>query len=329
MAKLALEFEHKNTCFPRFPPPFHNDLKSEETPELSRMEFAAPNEQANRKIYDGGDWCLEYATAPTAELSTSQGAIALFAFHGFARPLEDMLPISEVWPEPRLLISIHLPHHGNSLPALHPLDSPISPKRLMEILTAIGRQEGARTDTFDMIGYSIGGRVALSLLCEAPQQWSRMVLMAPDGLKKSLFYGLTVHTRLGRFLWFAIDRRAERVMQWTDRLLRWGWISKHLHTFGQFHLVNHGMRMMVWNGWRSHRLCWPSHSEIALSMKKSEGKIDVFFGEHDAVIPPSNGREIQRMVHSDSNVGFHLLPSGHGMLRKDILEHLVQRIFPT
>lgn len=296
------------------------------------MEFAPIAMQANRLTHEAHGWHIQYATALSqADTLVDKKPRVLVAIHGFARPLEDMLAWASQWPEPRLFISIHLPHHGESGPTKNPGpdDQAIQPKVLMQIIREIALIEGGREGLFDLIGYSIGGRIALALLAESPESWGRVLLLAPDGLKKSLFYAFTVHTKWGRIFWFWLDRHAESILRGIDRLLDLQIISKHLHAFGHFHLSSHPMRMMVWKGWRTHRACWPSHQKITNSCTHLAGPLDLIFGDRDRIIPPANGHRLKRLMPSVYPVGFHTIPSGHAMMHKETIQSIIQCIFPT
>jgi pimeloyl-ACP methyl ester carboxylesterase len=289
------------------------------------MEFASPEIRApERTTHEFKGWRMEYA------IPIRRGPRALVTFHGFARPLEDMFAFSgEVWPEDRTLIAFHLPHHGCSGPMVMS-DEPMPPSLLLAAITDILRREGLDTDGADIIGYSIGGRVALSMLVEAPLFWGRTLLMAPDGFVKNPFYRITVHTRFGRWAWHWMDRHAARVLAWNDRLHRWGLISKHLHGFGRFHMESHEMRMMVWHGWRAHRALWPDHAAIAAAFRRREEagvRTDLVFGKKDQIIPASNAQRIQRQTRGLTHLHFHSILSGHGMLRPDIVSEIIRRIF--
>ena len=67
----------------------------------------------------------------------------LFAFHGFARPLEDLIALTQSWPLSGTLISVHLPHHGQSGPADPSLAdaAPIDPATLNQLLVEIAQKE--------------------------------------------------------------------------------------------------------------------------------------------------------------------------------------------
>lgn len=301
------------------------------------MEFAEGKARQDRKILSQRGWTLEYCIDFTssagkidrADVADLNSVRPVFAFHGFARPLEDFIPILQLWPEDCAFISVHLPHHGKSGPDTNSkkLDDPIEPKDLLALLTEVAKSEGLRINDFDLLGYSIGGRIALSLIALEPKKWKRIVLLAPDGLKKSPFYGLTVHTLLGKAIWFAIDRNSPLVLRWANQLNRRKLISSHMHAFIAFHLSSHAMRMMVWNGWRTHRKCWPSHRKMLGAFESIEGTVDIFFGDHDRIIPVKNSHRLRKITQHLPHVRFHSIPTGHGMLREEALQLIIQRTF--
>ena len=295
------------------------------------MEFASDQQKLHRKSHTNNGWCIEYALIPVSGSndSVSQTPRTVFAFHGFARPLEDLSVLADHWPRKSTVISVHLPHHGVSRPtdSKLPADAPLHPATLNQLLIEIATKEGLAAQNYDLVGYSIGGRIALALFSESPDMWSRITLLAPDGLKKSPFYHFTVHSKLGKLIWFRIDRHADLVIRCSDFLLKRRIISPHLHSFCAFHISNHSMRMMVWHGWRAHRLCWPTHQKIARTLHSWQGRMDLAFGAHDQIIPAANGQKLKNLTKGDANVHFHLLPTGHGMLKPAMVQKLIHRIF--
>lgn len=288
------------------------------------MEFASADFRApDRLVHASKHWRMEYI------LRKNSSNRVVIAFHGFARPLEDMLVFQDKWPENASVLSIHLMHHGQSGPVKRG-DHPIPPSVWMDLIREVLTKHNLIESKIDLAGYSIGGRIALTLMAEAPTFWDHVLLLAPDGLVKNPFYRITVHTQLGRGIWFAMDRHAEKVKRWNDRLLAWRIISKHLHGFGAFHMSSHEMRMMVWHGWRAHRCCWPRHHEITKALSKREisgAKTTFIFGRKDKIIPFRNAKRLRRMTRMHKHVQFEIIPSGHGMLQAHIIDDLINCTF--
>ena len=291
------------------------------------MEFATPEEQGQRLVIECEGWTIEYAVWTTGDLPSNEVPVVI-ALHGFARPLEDLRVAHQAWPQPHAMVSIHLPHHGGSgpLPGSGPDDRPMEPEAFNRIIDAIISREIPNAGKRTLLGYSIGGRIALALLVNRPEAWHHVVLLAPDGLKQSPFYAITVHTRLGRWAWFWMDRREQWVWKWSDALLKWGLISKHLHGFIYFHSSSHAMRMMVWKGWRGHRACWPGHGAIKAALAQVPN-VDVVFGEYDKIIPVRNANRLRRMTRKLTHVSFRTVRSGHNLLKPETMNEVVRCIF--
>jgi pimeloyl-ACP methyl ester carboxylesterase len=226
------------------------------------------------------------------------------------------------------MVSIHLPHHGGStpIPGSGEDDRIIEPGVFNRILDLIIRREVQNAKDRTLLGYSIGGRIGLALAADRPKSWQHAVFLAPDGLKQSPFYAITVHTQLGRWAWFWMDRNEKRVWKWSDALLKWGLISKHLHGFVYFHSSSHAMRMMVWRGWRTHRGCWPSHRAIAAALERIP-RTSFVFGEYDKIIPTRNASRLRRMTQRSPHISFQTVRSGHNMLKPETMEAVVRCIF--
>ena len=291
------------------------------------MEFATPEEQGKRSTIESEGWRIEYAVW-TSENLPEKDVPVVVAFHGFARPLEDLHSAHLAWPFPHVMVSIHLPHHGGSapLPGSGEDDRIIEPGVFNRILDLIIQREVQNAKDRTLLGYSIGGRIGLALAADRPENWQHAIFLAPDGLKQSPFYAITVHTQLGRWAWFWMDRNEKRVWKWSDALLKWGLISKHLHGFIYFHSSSHAMRMMVWHGWRTHRGCWPSHRAIAAALERIP-RTSFVFGEYDKIIPTRNASRLRRMTQRSPHISFQTVRSGHNMLKTETMEAVVRCIF--
>ena len=110
------------------------------------MEFATPEEQGLRSTIVCEGWEIEYAVWRTDDLLSVEVPVVV-AFHGFARPLEDLRASHQAWPHPHAMVAIHLPHHGASrpLPESGPEDRPIEPEVFNRIIDAIPSGGGAYT----------------------------------------------------------------------------------------------------------------------------------------------------------------------------------------
>ena len=170
-----------------------------------------------------------------------------------------------------------------------------------------------------LLGYSLGGRLALTLFERNPKLWSGLVLLAPDGFKKNAMYRFAVDTSVGRAAWKWVDRHAEAVRSLVRFLRRIRLIPAHLEHFALHHTQDHDMRQLVANTWKTHRLFWPSlnGSANAWSIPARTRIVRCTpFSEH--ATPSSHGHGLQPWRGlGNSHVHFLRVESGHVMRHPD------------
>ena len=91
----------------------------------------------------------------------------------------------------------------------------------------------------------LGRKAVLTLFERAPQSWSGMVLLAPDGFKNAM-YRFAVETSVGRACWTLVDRHAEAVRS-LIRMMRRCRIIPRTSSFRAAPHGDHAMRQLVSN----------------------------------------------------------------------------------
>jgi pimeloyl-ACP methyl ester carboxylesterase len=118
-------------------------------------------------------------------VKTKRGAISTLAagrgrplllLHGLGGTKASFLPtIAALAPEGRRVIAIDLPGFGDSdKPVGAPYDAPFFSKAVVALMDELGLHDA------DLLGHSMGGRVALELTMFAPQRFRRAVFMTPS-----------------------------------------------------------------------------------------------------------------------------------------------------
>jgi 2-succinyl-6-hydroxy-2,4-cyclohexadiene-1-carboxylate synthase len=87
---------------------------------------------------------------------TGEGPL-LVALHGFTQTSSSMAPLTSILAENRTVAALDLPGHGTSATVSADLDE-----------AAALVVDAAGGESFDLVGYSLGGRVALHVACLAP-----------------------------------------------------------------------------------------------------------------------------------------------------------------
>jgi len=181
-----------------------------------------------------------------------------------------------------------------------------------------------------LLGYSLGGRIALTLFERNPDAWSGMILLAPDGFRKNPMYRFAVETRLGRATWAWTDRNASTVRSWIRGIRRMRIIPAHLEHFALHHTQDHAMRTLVARTWKTHRAFWPTRagSRKAWSQASQRGtSVYAIFGTRDAIIPWA-WTQAWRSLAND-RVHFLRIECGHVMRHPETVKRIVQAILAT
>lgn len=266
-----------------------------------------------RERFEHQGWRVEYASQHPKE-------IPILAFHGFGRDLNDYKGFEESLSEKEYLVAINLFAHGNSTkPTRRATTDSLKPEEFKSLLQAFLNYLGA--EKFGLMGYSMGGRIALCILEWFPQQTTRVVLMAPDGLKTNHLANFTTETKAGRALNSAILRYPGLLLKTTNVARKLRLIDKKLHRFVHVHMGTEKSRRQVHAVWHIYRHFKPNLPKIASLIQQEQLKFLMIFGKFDSVIKVELGERFAKMLAQPDTLV--VLECGH-QLMPDALEYLIE-----
>lgn len=250
------------------------------------------------------------------------GPLHVLAFHGFGRSGEDF----QVLEGPLgALCSVHafdLHFHGQSPAYPHRADTPFTPQELAGYFTAFMDHMGIQQVA--LLGYSLGGRMALNLLEQMPERISRVFLAAPDGLKTRPWYRGMVASKAGRLAYRRFVERPGAVHA-VIHAARWtGLIHERLHRFLIGQTDSRSKRELVRNVWMSYRLIEPDLAQVASCIRQYGIPVHLYFGERDRIIKPSYGTRLRQLA--PVQVDQRLLPFGHVLITPELAQAIRARI---
>jgi len=173
-----------------------------------------------------------------------------------------------------------------------------------------------------LIGFSLGGRIALSLYEAMPQQVEKMILLAPDGLKINFWYWLATQTWMGnKFFMYTMKRPG-----WVFVLLR-GLNKLKLVNTSIFKFVNHyigdkNVREELYKRWTSLRRLRPDLKKIKSHIKTNKTLVRLLYGKHDRIILPVRGEKFRRGI--ENFCVLRIIHSGHQVLHEKHAEEIVE-----
>lgn len=239
------------------------------------------------------------------------GEKLLLCLHGYGESEKSFRFLENYLPANYRILAIDLPFHGETQwrEGLH-----FSTDDLLVIINSICQQHTGYTGRMTLAGFSMGGRVALSLLEKIPAQTDKVILMAPDGLKVNIWYRLATRTIIGnRFF-----RYTMRHPQWFFSLLKvgdaLGLINQSVYKFTRFYIHDKQVREDLYKRWTCMRYIRPHLPGIKRSVARHAIPVRLLYGQYDRIIRYERGEKFRSGIGSFCTL--RIIPTGHQVLQE-------------
>lgn len=242
------------------------------------------------------------------------GSRPLIALHGFGRTGEDFRVLAANLGDACTIHAFDLHFHGHSPGYPERAEAPFTAAELAGLFAAFIASIGAERAT--VLGYSLGGRIALCLLEQMPERIDRLLLAAPDGLKTRPWYRGLASSSVGRWAYKRFIKHPQRVHFVMDAMRALRLMNDRMHRFLKGQTDSRAKRQLVHDVWLSYRGIEPDLKQVAAKAATHGIPVDLFFGEFDRVIPAQLGRRLT--AHAPERMRQHLLPFGHVLLTPEL-----------
>ncbi len=242
------------------------------------------------------------------------GAHAVLAFHGFGRTGADFAVLEDSLGAHVTLYAFDLHFHGQSPGYPERADAPFAPEEFARFFAAFADSLGIQR--MSLLGYSLGGRVALTLLEHLPERLSQVFLAAPDGLKTRPWYRGLAASRVGRSAYkrFVVSPGVVHTLLKALRAVRL--LNDRLTRFLLGQTDSRAKRQLVHDVWLSYRLLEPDLAAVAAQVKAHRIPVHLYFGKLDRVIPPDLGARLRPLA--PEHITQEELPFGHVLLTPEL-----------
>jgi pimeloyl-ACP methyl ester carboxylesterase len=251
-----------------------------------------------------------HAGLTLAYRSFGHGPLPVIAFHGFARTGADFAFLEPFIGERCTVHAFDLPFHGDSPSPKERVDRPFTPDEWAAFFAAFADHLGAAQ--VSLMGYSLGGRLALCLLERIPHRIAKAFLIAPDGLKRRPWYRGLAGSAPGRALYAHFIDRPGPVHTLIRALRKLGVLNERLFLFLMGQSDTRAKRELMRNIWLAFRTIEPDLHRVAEQARARPLPIQLVFGARDRVIKPAFARHLQPLAPEQVHV--QLIPTGHVVL---------------
>lgn len=203
------------------------------------------------------------------------------------------------------VLSIDLPFHGDS--SCSP-GSCLSKEQLKDMTMEL--IEEYHVDHIGLAGYSMGGRVCLTLMELLPQYIDNIVLLAPDGLRFNYFYFFLTRTGLGRFLFRDFTNRGDWYLNKITWIERFRLISKSKYRFAVQQIKTPAARIMLNNAWHASKQIIPDIKKVKKQIRQQDTQVHILMGAFDKIIPLKLAQHFKQGL---PQAHIHVFQRGHAL----------------
>lgn len=262
---------------------------------------------------------IEFKSSRIHYSYAGSGNHALFCFHGYGESEHSYHFLENIIPAGYLLIAIDMPYHGNTQ---WKEGMNFSLDDLLQILTAIQQALRIDNNNFSMIGYSMGGRVALSILEKKASAISKVVLVAPDGLKLNFWYWLATQTSIGNKIFAATINNPSWFLGMLKLLNRVKLVNQSIYKFVEYFLHDAQKRKLLYLRWTCLRKLRPDLHKVKQQVRQFELPVHLIYGKHDRIILPIRGEKFQKGIEKYCSID--IIESGHQLLQHKNQEIIIK-----
>jgi pimeloyl-ACP methyl ester carboxylesterase len=264
---------------------------------------------------------IPYQDSSLHYLYGGKGDKLLFCFHGFGESAENFCFLESHLSDQYTIVAIDLPFHGNSRWNSY---TDFEPSSLVALLDKIKDKHAFQQTSYEIVGYSMGGRVALSLVEIASDKIFKVYLLAPDGFKVNFWYWLATQTYLGNKLFSATINNPAPFLWVVNVIHRAGFLNQSIHKYVNAYLHDQKKRKQLYLRWTSLRKFKPNLRQVKAEILKRKIELIQVYGQHDRIILPNRGRRFSDSIHPLGKL--EIINSGHRLLEEKHATALVKHI---
>ena len=239
----------------------------------------------------------------------------MFAFHGYSNDSHVFDVLQPALQNDYTFIAIDLPIHGST----RWRDGLFTAGKLNKIISLITEKEKL-PQTYTLLGFSLGGRIAMSFFQQFPQHVSSMILLAPDGLYKGRWYRFIAQSFTGTRITAFFLKRPETAMHILNRFKKHRIINVHVYLYAKGLLNSKRERMLLYARWTFMRKMHPGLKKICKAINAYKVPVKLVFGKGDTITPEHNADYL--LANAAPFVEFQEWEAGHLLLREKYYSRL-------
>jgi pimeloyl-ACP methyl ester carboxylesterase len=251
---------------------------------------------------------VTYHQSEFSFLTGGRGDKILVCLHGFGESADSFSFLEQYLLDEFTVYAIDFPCHGQTKFQQNDFSVTDLIAVLELMIPAINRQP------VYLLGYSMGCRMALSLVEQIPAKIKKAVLLAPDGIKVNGWYRLATQTSIGNRLFKYTMQHPQWFATVVNILNKLNLVNKGLAKYVHKYIDDKKIREDLYHIWTTMRKFRPDIHRVKQQVISNHIPIKLVFGKHDRVIPYETGYRLQKGC--ETWISMHELQSGHLLLKE-------------
>jgi pimeloyl-ACP methyl ester carboxylesterase len=272
---------------------------------------------------------LHYRNSIIGYYRFGSGPRLAICFHGYGEDATTFEFLGKCAGDEYSFYAIDLPFHGNTRWNDGPDFMPQDLQRIVEDILhqdnqrplTSSRQSVASIQQLTIIGFSLGGRMALSLYQALPARAGKLVLLAPDGLKVNFWYWLATQTWMGNKFFAFTMKKPGWFFGFLKLLNKLKLINASIFKFVNHYIGDGEVRRLLYTRWTTLRKIRPDTRRIKKEIKETGIPVRLVYGKHDRIILSSVGEKFRKGIEEQCSVA--VIPSGHQVLHEKHAEDIL------
>jgi pimeloyl-ACP methyl ester carboxylesterase len=249
------------------------------------------------------------------------GPKLLFCFHGYGRESYTFSFLEKRLGNIFTIIAIDIPFHGLTEWKEELI---FKPNYLIQFLLDIASRVKRDHIKFSLLGFSIGGRIALYLTQLLPEKVERLVLLAPDGLSFNFWRWFGTDTWVGTKLLHYTIHNPGWIAWVINKAEQWHLVHRSIADFARYYIHDEEHRKILYHRWISMRKFAPSIATLKPLIKKNQIRVRMLFGAFDRLIPSKGGERLKQGI--EELVSVEVVDAGHNLLSEVNVRKIAQLI---